>query len=557
MAGEESVYNLISSKPPAPPQTDSSESKTLSADVYTHLSRLDLLGGISQHEFLSLDWSAKEALFTSLLDRLGRPTLRQYASERQNSQRKVGPEARIERKRWSEESFRGIFLKILLKDLKDLGFARVLSTDDLLSKRRACLLAVMHLLNCIDPSIEPPPPPVLKAASATTPTIQAEGTVKPAAGKRLARRPPASARAPPACNPKVTRAGRQHNNLGASAAPLGLGRRPTAGPGPVSPSSVGAKSHASATSSRRAGDGPHCGAEAAAAGGGGSRPRSCGPTRNNLSPLQPPQARAAGSAGSAASPQPAPRLDSGVDRGGYAHGGRVDAGGGGGGGAEGGGLWHDQPAARKRPGPLQARPAWNSSSGQGTEDDGGRDRTPSPTGNQRSAPPAVFGPAPRPTATAAAAGRRAARPRGGPAGVERADATEAEEAAASALVAQAEEDRDRAVRERDRAVKGREQAVKERDEALRELALLRELFEVPLPPNLHRQQAASASTASQGSPVPPSTTASTITATTTSPSPTSARLCPYSETRRRRPKGGKVRYVCTYVPYVKPYVPRS
>ncbi len=88
----------------------------------------------------------------SLLDRLGRPTLGQYARERRSFQKRPA-EARLDRKRWSEETFRGIFLKIVLKDLKDVGFTRVLSVDDLLSKRRSCLLAMHHLVACIDPSV--------------------------------------------------------------------------------------------------------------------------------------------------------------------------------------------------------------------------------------------------------------------------------------------------------------------------------------------------------------------------------------------------------------------
>lgn len=81
------------------------------------------------------DASEQEALFVSLLDRLGRPTLGQYARERRTFQKRP-PDARLDRKKWSEETFRGIFLKIVLKDLKDVGFARVLSVDDLLTKRR-------------------------------------------------------------------------------------------------------------------------------------------------------------------------------------------------------------------------------------------------------------------------------------------------------------------------------------------------------------------------------------------------------------------------------------
>jgi hypothetical protein len=77
----------------------------------------------------------QEALFVSLLDRLGRPTLGQYSRERRSFQKRPA-EQRLDRKRWSEETFRGIALKIVLKDLKDVGFARVLSVDDLSTKRR-------------------------------------------------------------------------------------------------------------------------------------------------------------------------------------------------------------------------------------------------------------------------------------------------------------------------------------------------------------------------------------------------------------------------------------
>jgi len=77
----------------------------------------------------------QEALFVSLLERLGRPTLGQYARERRSFQKRPA-EARLDRKRWSEETFRGIFIKIVLKDLKDVGFVRILSVDDLLNKRR-------------------------------------------------------------------------------------------------------------------------------------------------------------------------------------------------------------------------------------------------------------------------------------------------------------------------------------------------------------------------------------------------------------------------------------
>ena len=156
----------------------SARAETLSADVFSHISRLGLLGSVSQNDFLSLAWDHKvclcalrssgksgrrvwkqisavqlsnslctqstdnkrgfctqETLFVSLLDRLGRPTLGQYARERRSFQNRPA-EARLDRKRWSEETFRSIFLKIVLKDLKDVGFARVLSVDDLLTKRR-------------------------------------------------------------------------------------------------------------------------------------------------------------------------------------------------------------------------------------------------------------------------------------------------------------------------------------------------------------------------------------------------------------------------------------
>jgi len=158
--------------------------ETLSADVFSHLSRLELLSDVSNNSFNAMSWdhkvtcfriyrqdkreqacakehkvhgargrlrphprchtsltmfladaSEQEALFVSLLDRLGRPTLGQYARERRSFQKRP-PDARLDRKKWSEETFRGIFLKIVLKDLKDVGFARVLSVDDLLTKRR-------------------------------------------------------------------------------------------------------------------------------------------------------------------------------------------------------------------------------------------------------------------------------------------------------------------------------------------------------------------------------------------------------------------------------------
>ena len=41
--------------------------------------------------------------------------------------------------------------------LQELGFARSLSVDDLLLKRRACLLALLHLLSALDPVRAPPP----------------------------------------------------------------------------------------------------------------------------------------------------------------------------------------------------------------------------------------------------------------------------------------------------------------------------------------------------------------------------------------------------------------
>lgn len=137
-----------------------SRPETLSAEVFGHLSRLGLLGGVSQHDFLSLGWEAKvhevngwiccvlsatdgvheqEALFVTLLDQLGRPTLGQYSRERRSFQNRPA-QARLDRKKWSEETFRGIFLKIVLKDLKDVGFSRVLSVDDLLTKRRRSVL---------------------------------------------------------------------------------------------------------------------------------------------------------------------------------------------------------------------------------------------------------------------------------------------------------------------------------------------------------------------------------------------------------------------------------
>ena len=205
---------------------------TLSADVFSHLSRLGLMGEVPQHGFVSMGWDYKvcsitnrlhelhvdirdahtrtsiplrvylhihthtgsailklllsvsrvsvadcsfcacvrvlrlhvqadmylcslafalvqEALFVSLLDRLGRPTLGQYARERRSFQKRPA-EARLDRKRWSEETFRGIFIKIVLKDLKDVGFVRILSVDDLLNKRRR---SVRVCVECVPESM--------------------------------------------------------------------------------------------------------------------------------------------------------------------------------------------------------------------------------------------------------------------------------------------------------------------------------------------------------------------------------------------------------------------
>ena len=142
--------------------TDSGRTELLSGDVYTHLSRLGLLGGdVGANAFGGMTWDLKETVFVSLLDRLGRPTLGQYARERRSFQQRPA-EARLDRKRWSEDTFRSIFLKIVLKDLRDLGFARVLSVDDLITKRRSSLLAMHHLVTCIDPTVAPleaPPKP--------------------------------------------------------------------------------------------------------------------------------------------------------------------------------------------------------------------------------------------------------------------------------------------------------------------------------------------------------------------------------------------------------------
>lgn len=102
----------------------SSAETTLSADVFSHLSRLDLLGEVQQHGFLKMGWEEKEALFISLLDRLERPTLGQYANERKNFRCRPA-EARLDRKRWSEDTFRSIFLKIV-SAIKAYAGARLL-----------------------------------------------------------------------------------------------------------------------------------------------------------------------------------------------------------------------------------------------------------------------------------------------------------------------------------------------------------------------------------------------------------------------------------------------